>query len=714
MSQLTHSATVISQPLIHFGREICGDLATALRREWLVTNGLGGYASSTLAGVNTRSYHGLLVAALNPPVDRTVLVGGSVEWAIYDGKRYPLSTNEYGGGTMDPQGYRYLQSFALEGALPVWIFAFADALLERRVWMAQGANTTYVSYRLLRGSQNISLEITPLATYHGFHSLSSGQGWQPGVEAGARRADILAFADAVPFALIASTGQFTSAGGWWWNFRYRAETERGLQDHGDLYAPGVFSSSLEPRGQAYILTFTTETSEEHLDGVLAFATARERQVELLRTAGVEDSHPVVQQLTLAADQFIVGRQSATGVGLEDATSSEHEQGQKQAPPIQGSQKTVIAGYHWFNDWGRDTMIALRGLTLATGRPKDMAHILRSFARYVSDGILPNNFPDQFGQVPGYNTADATLWYVIALHAYAEEAGDEALVDELLPVIRDIVAWHTRGTRYAIGVDPADGLLHAGEPGVQLTWMDAKVGDYVVTPRIGKPVEINALWYNTLRILAAFLADRDASAAREYATQADRVRASFLARFRKEDWAALADVVDGPGGDDWTLRPNQIFAISLPFPLLEGADAAAIVDIVGRALLTSYGLRSLSPDDPAYRGNYGGNQYDRDTAYHQGPVWTWLIGPFAEAHYRAYHDPVAALALLRPFEDHLRDAGLGTISEILEGDPPHLPRGCIAQAWGVAEVLRVWRQLERKVQSAMPDSTDRSALAIEFR
>ncbi|MGE5335194.1 MAG: amylo-alpha-1,6-glucosidase, partial [Nitrososphaerota archaeon] len=474
--------------------------------------------------------------------------------------------------------------------------------------------------------------------------------------------------------------------------------------------------SLEPGGQAYILTFTTETGKEHPDGVLAFAAARERQVELLRAAGADDAHLVVQQLTLAADQFIVGRQGASGVGMgRDGAPSEHEQGQRQAPHLlQGAQKTVIAGYHWFNDWGRDTMIALRGLTLATGRSNDMAHILRSFARYVSDGLLPNNFPDQSGQVPGYNTADATLWYVIALHAYAEETGNGALVDELLPVIRDIVAWHTRGTRYAIGVDPADGLLHAGEPGVQLTWMDAKVGDYVVTPRIGKPVEINALWYNTLRILAAFLADRDASAAREYASQADQARASFLARFRREDRASLADVVDGPGGDDWTLRPNQLFAISLPFPLLEGADAVPVVDIVGRALLTSYGLRSLSPDDPAYRGNYGGSQYERDTAYHQGPVWTWLIGPFAEAHYRAYHDPVAALALLRPFEDHLRDAGLGTISEILEGDPPHLPRGCIAQAWGVAEVLRVWRQLEHEVQSAMAESADRSALAIEFR
>jgi predicted glycogen debranching enzyme len=302
-------------------------------------------------------------------------------------------------------------------------------------------------------------------------------------------------------------------------------------------------------------------------------------------------------------------------------------------------------------------------------------------------------------IPGYNTADATLWYVIAVHAYVEATGDNTLVDALLPVLRDIVDWHTRGTRYHISVDPADGLLHAGEPGVQLTWMDAKVGDLVVTPRTGKPVEINALWYNTLRILAAFLAARGDGDAARYAAQADRVRASFISRFRRAGQPSLADVVDGPDGDDWTVRPNQIFAVSLPFPLLEGDDAAAVVQAVARTLLTSFGLRSLDPDDPAYRGTYGGNQYQRDTTYHQGPVWPWLMGAYVEAHQRVYHDTTVALDLLRPFADHLRDAGLGSISEIMEGDAPHLPCGCVAQAWSVAEVLRVWRNLERDITSA---------------
>ena len=689
MNQPAIPSTIISQPLVHFGREICGELACGLRREWLVTNGLGGYASGTLAGVNTRSYHGLLVAALNPPVDRTVLVGGLVEWATYDGHRYPLSTNEYADGTIDPHGYRHLQSFTLEGMIPVWTFALADALLERRIWMEYGANTTYVLYRLLRGSREVQLEITPLATYRGFHGLSSGQGWQLGVEASSQAVTIRAFDGAIPYSLMATDGQFVPSGAWWWNLKYRAESERGLNDCGDLYAPGAFSAPLQ-QGARFALTLTTVPGEHRFDDSL-YAAASERQKHLLRTAGVENAHPVIQQLTLAADQFIVERMptpTASGVEGNGHIATDKQQN-----------KTVIAGYHWFNDWGRDTMIALRGLTLATSRPEDAARILRSFAQYVQDGLLPNNFPDQSGVIPGYNTADATLWYVVSVYAYAQATGDEALVDELLPVLRDIVDWHIRGTRYHIGVDPNDGLLHAGEPGVQLTWMDAKVGDYVVTPRIGKPVEINALWYNTLRMLAVFLEARGDSAATRYTTQADRVQASFIARFKRTGQPALADVVDGPDGDDFTPRPSQIFAVALPFPLLEGADAAAVVDGVGRLLFTSYGLRSLSPDAPAYRGHYSGNPYERDTSYHQGPVWTWLQGAYAEAHYRVYHNPQTALALLKPFEDHLRDAGLGSISEILEGDPPHLPRGCIAQAWSVAEVLRLWRELERQMEGA---------------
>jgi predicted glycogen debranching enzyme len=357
-------------------------------------------------------------------------------------------------------------------------------------------------------------------------------------------------------------------------------------------------------------------------------------------------------------------------------------------PDRPNGKSIIAGYHWFNDWGRDTMIALPGLCLATGRAAEAESILRTFAAYVDQGLLPNNFPDRAGVIPGYNTVDATLWYVIAIYRYWIATGNRQLVDDLLPTVHDIVQHHRSGTRYGIGVDPVDGLLRAGEPGVQLTWMDAMVGDWVVTPRIGKPVEIAALWYNVLRIAQ----ELDPSAV-DVGAWAQELRDSFIARFVSRDVEQLADVIDGPDGDDWSTRPNQIFALSLPFPLLDGDRARRVLDVVSRNLLTSYGLRSLAPSDPGYRGTYGGNQLQRDGAYHQGTVWSWLLGPYAEAVFNVSGDRQAAIDLLLPLADHIRDAGLGSISEIFEADAPHLPRGCIAQAWSVGETLRVLQLLE---------------------
>jgi predicted glycogen debranching enzyme len=659
--------TVLEHPLISFGREVCGDLASGLRREWLVTNGLGGYASGTLTGINTRRYHGLLVAALAPPVGRTVLVGALVEWAAYDGRRYPLSTHEWGDRTVDPQGYRHLQAFALEGMLPVWTYALGDALLEKRVWMTHAANTTCIMYRLVRGTRPVELEITPLVTYREFHLLTRGQGWRPSAAAEPRATVVRAFDGAAPLRVQADSGRFVPGGDWYWNFLHREERARGMDDRSDLYAPGGFHARLPPGG-TFTLTATVEAGpgEQHAH---ALATARDRQRRLLQRARVETAHPVMQQLVLAADQFIVHRGSPEEAG-----------------------KTVIAGYPWFNDWGRDTMIALSGLALCTGRAQDAAEILRTFARYIVDGLIPNNFPDAAGASPGYYAADASLWYVLAFRAYREATGDDRLVDDLLPRLQEIIDRYVRGTRYGIGMDPADGLLRTGQPGVPLTWMDARIGDRGVTPRTGKAVEINALWYNALRTMAGFLAVRPHHEGAQYSALADRVRAAFRARFVRPGQGALLDVVDGPDGDDSTLRPNQILAVSLPFPLLEGPEAAAVVDAVGRALLTTYGLRSLSPDAPGYRGEYAGDPLARDRAYHQGTAWAWLAGAYAEAHHRTYADPEVALGFLRPFEHHLRDAGLGTVSEIFDGDPPHAPRGCIGQAWSVAEVLRVWRKL----------------------
>ena len=671
--------SILDEPLISFGRETCGDLAAAFRREWLVTNGIGGYASGALNGVSSRSYHGLLVAALEPPVGRIVLVGASAEQATYRGRRSYIGSNEYADGVFAPDGFRNLAEFRLEGTLPVWTYALADALIERRVWMVHGKNTTYVSYKMIRGTDSVELDITPLVTYRDHHVLTSGQGWQMQVERQPHGALDKAFDGATPLRMLTDTGEYRLGGRWYWNFRYRAETERGLNDHGDLYAPGSFNRRLVP-GETLTLIYSVE-SDVDMDAASTLQSEQQRQRDLLITAGVTDADPISQQLVLAADQFIVERgvPNETGEPIRSATIG----------------KSIIAGYHWFADWGRDTMISLPGLTLSTGRYNDAESILRTYAGLVEDGLLPNNFPERLDTAPNRNTADATLWFVHAVDTYRTATGDDKLVSELLPVIEMIVEAHINGTHYGIGVDAVDDLLRAGEPGVQLTWMDAKVDDWVVTPRIGKPVEINALWYNALRFLAAEYARRNDARAAGYETRAERMRANFLARFVHPDRNWLADVVDGPNGDDWSLRPNQIFALSLPYPLVEGGLAATVLEIVGQALLTTYGLRSLARDDRAYIGTYTGDRVKRDGAYHQGTVWAWLLGPYVESHWKVMGDREAALAMLRPFVHHLRDAGLGSISEIFDGDPPNHPRGAVAQAWSVAEILRVWRLLNSK-------------------
>jgi predicted glycogen debranching enzyme len=386
-------------------------------------------------------------------------------------------------------------------------------------------------------------------------------------------------------------------------------------------------------------------------------------------------------LVLAADQFIVNRQFS---GVEASAGISTVVG-----------KTVIAGYPWFSDWGRDTMIALPGLCLTTRRYDVAQTILKPFAAFVDKGMLPNRFPDQ-GEQPEYNTVDATLWYFHAINAVAEATDDWSLVRELYPALKNIIAWHAKGTRYQIHVDH-DGLLYAGEPGVQLTWMDAKVDDWVVTPRIGKPVEINALWIHALRLMAKFaqkVGHTDEAAV--YLEHVDKATRSFQRRFWYAEGGYLYDVIDTPsGGNDASLRPNQLFAVSLEPNLLAPEAARSVVDLCAKQLLTSYGMRSLAPTHEDYRGSFTGDRYARDGAYHQGTVWSWLIGPFVEAHYNVYHDRAAALSYLRPFEQHLHDLCVGSISEVFYGDAPHLPRGCAAQAWSVAEVLRVWVELMRE-------------------
>ena len=683
-------------PTIELGRAEIDRFETAAEREWLVTNGLGGFAAGTVSGACTRRYHGLLVAALKPPVERTVLVAKVETSAHYDGRDYALTSNEYLDGTIDPRGFEQVERFRLEGTLPVWEFVLGDAVLEQRVSMIHGENTTVLTYTLARASSPLRLTLRPLCTYRDYHSHTHGQGWTLGTASIDGGCEIEAFVGARRYRVIADKGTFSPAPAWHWNFRHRAEAARGLDDREDLFAPGAFTIEVTP-GETVTLWLTTERQPQAM-GALLLTGERRREERLLAAAEI-GGPDWVKQLALAADQFIVKRAAPgdSGVGAERSSPSASDASVRATDPKSG--QTVIAGYPWFSDWGRDTMIALPGLTLATGRHDVAASVLRTFGKFVSEGMLPNRFPDA-GETPEYNTVDATLWYFNAVDQYLAYSGDRQLVAELYPVLLDIVEWHLKGTRFRIRVD-SDGLLYAGEPGVQLTWMDAKVGDWVVTPRIGKPVEINALWYRALVVMqsfAALLADRTAE--RRFASLASSVLRSFRRRYWSERRGYLADVVDGPDGEpdahggraDYALRPNQIFAVSIDADLLERDQARAVVDICARRLWTPLGLRSLAAGTPGYVGHYAGGPLERDGAYHQGTVWSWLLGPFAIAHYNVYGDAKAARAWLAGMEGHLRQACIGTVGEIFDGDAPHRPEGCFAQAWSVAEVLRAWVEI----------------------
>jgi predicted glycogen debranching enzyme len=686
--------------VIIFERDTLQDFESSARREWLVANGIGGFACGTIAGINTRRYHGLLVASLNPPVQRTLLLAKLDVTATYRGRSYSLATNQFADGTISPRGFVHLDSFALDGQLPVWTWLIGDALLEQRVWMAHGQNTTYIGFRLIRGSESVQLDVAPLCAYRDFHSHHRGYRDTLVTAAdGGIRVD--AFFGAVPHRLLADRGAWQIAPQWYWNFKHPVESARGLDDLEDLVCPARLRVTLDP-GIATTIIATCETTEP-LPASVSLKAEQARQSDLVSTArsrgllGAAADDATVRQLVIAADQFIVGRQAGT---------------------------TVIAGYPWFSDWGRDTMIALPGLTLATGRPEIAATIIRTFAQFVSDGMLPNLFPDA-GHPPEYNTVDATLWYFVAIDEYLRATNDRALLEDLYPTLRSIVRWHQRGTRYSIQVDEADGLLRAGEPGVQLTWMDAKIGDWVVTPRTGKPVEINALWFNVLMIMRDFATQLgDPQAAAEYETAARRCARSFRERFWFAQGGHLYDVVDGPQGNDESLRPNQIFAVSLRHALLEGERARSVVDVCAKHLWTPVGLRSLAPQlvrggnavpqttEPRYAGAYVGGPRERDAIYHQGTVWSWLLGPFVCAHYRVYGDLAQARTYLDGIRSHLRDACVGQISEIFDGDPPFTAAGCFAQAWGVAEILRAWGELhEREIEQPISRKAGRSRTAV---
>ena len=682
------------------------DLDADLEREWLVTNGLGGYALGTVAGATTRAYHGLLVAAVNGPADRRMLVTKIDEVVtLADGEAAALGTNEWASDATAPLGYQRLAAFTLDAGLPRWMYRLPNGgALTKQVWMEHGENLTYVRYEYTAdggASGDVTLTLTPFCLERDHHGNTRGSAdWRFDVLPSANACAIRATADLPLYRLIASpAATFVEHGEWYWDVFHRKERERGLPDTEDVYVPGHFAITLAPGQQVALALWAGDALPDVVAGLggaahestveAAYQRERGRRADLLRRAGARArTVPSYAQLALAADQFIVARPD---------------------PDMRQPGVTVIAGYPWFTDWGRDTMIALPGLTLATGRHEDAAALLRTFARYVSQGMIPNRFPDvataipqvgpsaaQPANGPEYNTVDATLWYFQALRHYLTATGDHALLADLFPTLDGVIDWHVRGTRYGIVMDPRDSLLKSGADGVQLTWMDARVDGWVVTPRRGKPVEISALWYAALALMEEWSSALSRDGAR-YAALRQQVEASFYARYWYAAGGYLYDVVDADGVDganDWSLRPNQLIALAVAPRLLPPSAAASVMRVATQVLLTPLGLRTLAPADPRFVGAYQGDQHARDAAYHQGTAWPWLVGVLADGSRATGMFAEEVTALLTSLCEQLTTAGLGTISEIADGAPPYRPCGCVAQAWSVAETLRVlWERAE---------------------
>ena len=638
--------------MIFFDRNTCSDFEKAVKKEWIETNGIGGYASSTILGVNTRGYHGLLIAATRPPLGRVLLLSKIEETLVIGDRRYEISCNQY-SGAIHPEGYRYLQSFRLD-PFPVFKYAVEDVIVEKSVFMIHGENATVISYRIIKSPETVILELRPLVACRDFHERIH-ENDDMDIQRENNHLSI-AHNGAKLFMSTSRAGELCMAGHWYRDFEYRMESYRGQDSHEDLYNPGCFRFALSEGEKVSLVASADELStigEPKLRGYIPGAEAKPRYLRILMNA---------------ADQFLVRR------GDDNLFS-------------------IIAGYHWFGDWGRDTMIALPGLTLVTGKYDVAKGILKTFARYCDRGMIPNRFPEA-GEKPDYNTVDASLWFIHAVKKYLDYTADLNFIEtDIFHDLTQIIQHYMDGTRYNIHTD-ADGLIYAGEPGTQLTWMDAKIGDLVVTPRCGKAVEINALWYNALRIVEEISLKLGKSEwAEECSDASKKTKRSFNQTFWNEADNCLYDYVDGDHRDA-AIRPNQIFAISLPYRLLTHDREKAVLEVVQRELLTPFGLRSLSPGHKDYIGHYGDDAYSRDLSYHQGTVWTWLLGPFVTAYVnvngRSKEARKFAKSLLFEFlRNHLRDAGLGTISEIFDGDPPHHPRGCIAQAWSVAEILRAY-------------------------
>lgn len=644
---------------MHFGEEAWRTFERGCEREWLVTNGLGGFACGTLIGANTRRYHGLLTAALKPPTRRFLLVAKIDERIISGGTYYNLGTNHTAGGVTD-EGYTHLQRVVVD-PFPEFTYACAQLLVRKMVFMPHGRNATVIMYHVFNGGPNARLVLVPMVNYRDYHGNTYRGEMEFNQEPVSLGVMVSGREGLPPIVIRSGEGEYLASGDWFYGMHYPMEAQRGLNPWEDHFMPGRFEVEI-PAGKETAFAVVVSAGEgpapEAAEVLLDEEKARLR--ELQEQAAIGDA--MAGLLVRAADSFLVKR-AETGI------------------------TSIVAGYPWFTDWGRDTMIALPGLTLVTRRYEKAREILTFFGEYVLEGLLPNLFPDDGGE-PLYNTVDAALWYVQAVYKYVAYTGDGAFfVETALPVLNNIIGHYVKGTRFGIRMDD-DGLIEAGSPGFQLTWMDAKVDELVVTPRYGKAVEINALWYNAVCILEDLCKrfGRDFS----FTGLRERIHGGFSAFLHPEGY--LYDVL-GAEGRDASVRPNQIFAVSLPYSPLSREHALAVVNRVGNELYTTYGLRSLSPRDHAYKGRYSGDMKSRDEAYHQGTVWSWLIGPFATAYRRvngySAESRERVRAMLLPFADHLADHGVGYISEIFDGDKPHWPKGCFAQAWGVAEVLRAY-------------------------
>jgi predicted glycogen debranching enzyme len=676
-------------------------------REWLVANGLGGYASGTLAGIPTRRYHGLLVAAMPAPLGRTLMLGQVEEvLRLPDGTIVRLSGEQRAGRPAEAPGAGHLREFRLEWGLPLWVYEAGGFRLEKRVFLVHLQNTAQVLYRLTAGEGIARLELHPTVHFRPHDApVTTALGQPYTLTVVEDRYELCSAWPNLPALRLAIAGRnptFTVAPRLIEEVYYAVEARRGYESVGDLWSSGFFGADLLLGEDAAALTASTEPWEviRALTAEEALAAEMERRRRLIFIADRRAHGGAAAELVLAADSFVV-----TPGRSEDAARA-HAAGDEA--------RSIIAGYHWFTDWGRDTMISLEGLALTSGRQLEAGYILRTFARHVRDGLIPNLFPE--GDREGlYHTADATLWFFHALNRYLAATADQETLRLLLPALLDIVDHHLRGTRFGIGVDPQDGLLRQGAEGYQLTWMDAKVDDWVVTPRRGKAVEINALWYNALRLLEGWVRQEGTTrweeTAGRLAEHAERCRTSFNRRFWYAEGSYLYDVIDGAvngePGDDPACRPNQIFAFSLDYPVLERERWEPVLRVVTERLLTPMGLRSLAPGHPDYKPTYDGDLRARDAAYHQGTVWGWLIGPYVDAWLRVHPgDTSRARQLLDGFIPHLGEACLGTISEVFDAEEPYTPRGCVAQAWSVAEVLRCW------VKTAGPEEGSREETVRE--